>query len=105
MLDNKNTQIIAMFNLGEERVRIHKGTAIARFSYVKRNRLEIRPRDERVEEVRMETDITPGSPEEEAKLTELWQQPQMEENPLLAERPDVKEMVRQVLRKHWKVFS
>ena len=81
----QNTQRIAMLNLGIEKVRITKGTPIARFSYVNRNPLGLQPRDERVEEVRMETDITPGSTEEEAKLTELWQQLKLEENPLLAD--------------------
>ena len=101
----QNTRRIAMLNLGTEKFKIQKGQSIARFSYVKRNPLEAQPRDERVQEVRTETDIAPGSEEEEAKLNELWQQLKLEENPLLADRPDAKERVRQILRKHWKVFS
>ena len=98
----QNFSAIAMLNLGENKVSIKKGDPIAHYAYVRRHPAS---REERVDEVSMETDIDPGSPEEEEKIQELWTQLKLEENQLLSDRPDVREKVRQVLRKHWKVFS
>ena len=99
----RGTNRIAFLNLGNDKVRINKGNAIARFSYVKR--CEAEPREERLQEVRTETDISPGSLEEETKVQELWKQLKLDDNELLADRPDVREKVWQILRKHWTVFS
>ena len=100
----RNTDKIAILNLGETSRRIYKGNCICQMQYVKRND-EAEARDERVENIRTETDIDPGSPEEENKIQVLWEQLKLDENKLLAERPDVREKVFQILRKHWKVFS
>ena len=100
----RNTDKIAILNLGETSRKIYKGNCICQMQYVKRND-EAEARDERVENIRTETDIDPGSPEEENKIQVLWEQLKLDENKLLAERPDVREKVFQILRKHWKVFS
>ena len=100
----RNTDKIAILNLGETSRRIYKGNCICQMQYVKRN-YEAEAREERVENIRTETDIDPGSLEEENKIQELWKQLKLDENKLLAEHPDVQEKVFQILRKHWKVFS
>ena len=74
-----NTDRVAILNLGGTSQRIYKGNCICQMQYVKRND-EAEARDERVENIRTETDIDPGSPEEENKIQELWKQLKLDEN-------------------------
>lgn len=99
----KNTDRIAFLNLGEEKQKMFKDNVICGMQYVRRGEAE--PREERIDEVRTETNIDPGSTEEEAKVQELWTQLQLDENQMLAERPDLRQKVWQVLKKQWTVFS
>ena len=56
----KNTDKIALLNLGETSRRIYKGNCICQMQYVRRQ-TEAEPREERVENIRTETVINPGS--------------------------------------------
>ena len=55
----RNTDKIAILNLGETSRKIYKGNCICQMQYVKRND-EAETRDERVENIRTETDINSG---------------------------------------------
>ena len=51
------------------------------------------------------TEVQPGSPEEDEKIQELWQQLKLDQNAFLMGRSDLQERVWKVLRKHWTVFA
>ena len=99
----EGTSRIAMLNLGEKSVRFKKGEMIAAFSFVKVDTAG--NREERIGEIRMESSIPPGSPEEEERVKFLWKELKLDQNKILKGRPDQAKRVHEILRTHWKVFS
>ena len=101
-----NTSKIALLNIGDEKKQISKGNPICSFQYVKHGeQASLGSREERVTEIRTETDVIPNSPEEKAKVQELWKQLKLDENAMLKTRPDLHQRVWQILKKQWTVFS
>ena len=49
-------------------------------------------------------DVTPGSPEEQVKVQELFKQLYLDENALLTVRQDLHQRVWEILKKRWTVF-
>ena len=82
-----------------------KGQPVCTFQYFRHEKqAALGSREERVGEIRTETDVTPGSPEEQVKVQELFKQLYLDENALLTVRQDLHQRVWEILKKRWTVF-
>ena len=99
----QDTTRIAMLNLGEHKVVIPRGTVIARG--IRLSRKVPRPREEQIQDVRMESKIKAGSLEEEKMVEKLWLELKLNQNKILKGKPEIKRRLKEILRKRWKVFS
>ena len=99
----QDTTKIAMLNLGEHKVVIPKGTVIARG--IRLSRKMPKKREEQIQDVRMESEIQPGSSEEKKMVEKLWLELKLNQNKILKGKTDIQRKVKEILRKRWKVFS
>jgi hypothetical protein len=61
--------MIALLNLRNEKMEFTKGQPVCTFLYFRHEKqAALVSREERVYEIRTETDVTPGSPEEQVKF-------------------------------------